>query len=618
MRASRRLARLIGLAALLSVGIWLAHSATPVVRSQTERPFSLPFKDPPGPATWLMAQSYGNTVGAYAQRDTTYRNGQGLHFGIDFSAPCGTELVAMADGVVFGVDVARFGSAPHNLTIDHQELGYATFYGHLLRTPDLTPGQPVKAGEVVALSGDPAETCYGRPHLHLEIRDLSHVRKYNPVTLIQADWDNLALIGAFGQGFERDLEQPRRWQHLDDQPEVIIGGALLNDYVRPWPPDWRQLASAPATARGTPLVSLPAPASSPASAASPKIQMPASSAGSPLELTMGEPPALPIELRQLTRDGCCTRPFWSADSDTVLFIDKPTAEAQLGVWGVALSEPIPTPQLLSTRIGFYSRDMGFMIEVTPGTTVIEQLAPPLGSHRIAPSEETSVRRWTVPAEGRPVLISPGHRQIAWEVADQTLPAERRVSNVWVAQLDGSHPRLTVRLPRGSLVDWITDDQLLVSGRPALSGREQSLYAISLSDSSVRELARAERLRGASISPDGSWLAYFITFQQGHPEMNGLWVMRVDGSQKYRLPPELFGAYQWRDASRLLVIPLRPEAHSHQIWEVDLNTSNVRPLNDPSREPFKIANGDWQVAPDGRSVAFVESRDRNIWVIGLPE
>ncbi len=80
------LSRLASLAVLLSMGIWLGYSATAVVHSQTERPFSLPFKDPPGPATWLMAQAYGNTMGAYTQRDTTYRNGQGIHFGVDFSA----------------------------------------------------------------------------------------------------------------------------------------------------------------------------------------------------------------------------------------------------------------------------------------------------------------------------------------------------------------------------------------------------------------------------------------------------------------------------------------------------------------------------------------------------
>jgi murein DD-endopeptidase MepM/ murein hydrolase activator NlpD len=204
-----------------------------------DRPFGLPFAMPPGPDTWLLGQTYGNTTGAYRQRRATYAAGQGIHFGTDLSAPCGTEVVAMADGVVFAVDALSFGSAPHNLMIDHPDLGYATFYGHLLERPALRSGAIVTRGQVVARTGDPESDCDSRPHLHLEIRDLRHARKYNPVVLVEADWDSLSLIGPFSRGFERDLDDPRRWQHLDDQPESVIGGPLLNDFARPWPPDRR-------------------------------------------------------------------------------------------------------------------------------------------------------------------------------------------------------------------------------------------------------------------------------------------------------------------------------------------------------------------------------------------
>ena len=205
--------------------------------SQTdERPFILPFAEPPGPDTWLMAQTYGNTVGAYFNRNTTYRFSGGIHFGVDFSAPCGTEIVAIADGVVALVDATAYGSLPHNLIIDHPQLGYATLYGHLLERPNLTPGQEVKQGDVVALSGDPEETCFGRPHLHLEIRDYpGRGWKYNPINLIDADWDNLALVGSFRSGFERDLDDPRKWQQLDDQPPAVTGGPILNNFANPWP-----------------------------------------------------------------------------------------------------------------------------------------------------------------------------------------------------------------------------------------------------------------------------------------------------------------------------------------------------------------------------------------------
>jgi murein DD-endopeptidase MepM/ murein hydrolase activator NlpD len=184
-----------------------------------------------------MTQAYGNTVGAYNQRYTTYQAGQGVHFGIDFSAPCGTEVVAVGDGTVVKVDALAHGAAPHNLMIDHPN-GYASFYGHLLQRPDLTVGQSVTAGQVVALSGDPDETCFGRPHLHLEIRDHTYTLAFNPIKFIEADWESLALIGGFSRGFERDLDNPRQWQFLDDQPDIGFWRPLLNDYERPWPPRW--------------------------------------------------------------------------------------------------------------------------------------------------------------------------------------------------------------------------------------------------------------------------------------------------------------------------------------------------------------------------------------------
>ena len=222
--------------------LFLAGSSQAVeaVHAQEQPPFILPFADPPGPSTWLMGQAYGNTVGAYRQRRVFYEAGQGVHFGIDLAAPCGTPIVSIGDGVVSKVDALEHGSAPHNLMIDHAN-GYASFYGHLLERPALQVGQTVKAGEVVAKTGDPDETCTSRPHLHLEIRNAgAYNRAYNPVTLIAADWDTLALFGSFSSGFARDLSAPRQWQTLYDQPEVHFWGPLLNDYENPWPLEWGQ------------------------------------------------------------------------------------------------------------------------------------------------------------------------------------------------------------------------------------------------------------------------------------------------------------------------------------------------------------------------------------------
>jgi Tol biopolymer transport system component len=129
-----------------------------------------------------------------------------------------------------------------------------------------------------------------------------------------------------------------------------------------------------------------------------------------------------------------------------------------------------------------------------------------------------------------------------------------------------------------------------------------------------ELVRGERVRGATLSPDGRWLVYYETF--GDPVGNGLWIVRTDGSERFPLPRELFGAYQWRDSDRLIIVPFEPGAEYHTLWEFSAESGMSRQLTEPGMMPFKIANGDWRVSPNGRRIVFVESNDQNLWLLTL--
>jgi murein DD-endopeptidase MepM/ murein hydrolase activator NlpD len=210
--------------------------AEPWIQSE-DRPFIMPFAGDPGPDSWLFIQAYGNTTFAYRYRNSVYYGGQGLHFGVDLAAPCGTEILAIGDGVVYSVD-SWHGAGPHNLLINHAN-GYASFYGHLLVRASLKPGQRVKAGQVVGLSGDPDRTCNSRPHLHLEIRDSeTHARAYNPITLIEADWERIGQYGGDTVEFQQASEDTRRWTSLFEQPETQFGYPLTNQYELSWPYDW--------------------------------------------------------------------------------------------------------------------------------------------------------------------------------------------------------------------------------------------------------------------------------------------------------------------------------------------------------------------------------------------
>ena len=208
---------------------------TGVARAQGRRPFDLPLAGPSGLATWYVSHPYGNTIYSYYERAGMYESAQGMHMGLDFATPCGTPVLAIGDGNVRSVD-GPGGAAPHNLMIAH-DAGYVSFYGHLLERPALTAGQRVSRGQQVALSGDMLGTCVDSPHLHLEVRDETATRFENPVTLIEADWHGLLLLGPGGPQFARDLDNPLRWQSLDDQPPLQLGGPPLNDYAHSWPDD---------------------------------------------------------------------------------------------------------------------------------------------------------------------------------------------------------------------------------------------------------------------------------------------------------------------------------------------------------------------------------------------
>src|SRR5687767_4573371 len=137
---------------LVTYLLWTIYTTTPTYAQTTDKPFSLPFNTPPGLQTWLLGQHYGNTTGAYNYGKYWYKAGQGLHFGIDFAAPCGTIVTAVADGVVEHVDNFTFGLEPHNIMLGHPDTGYASVYGHLLKRSSLHNGDIVKRGDPVGLT----------------------------------------------------------------------------------------------------------------------------------------------------------------------------------------------------------------------------------------------------------------------------------------------------------------------------------------------------------------------------------------------------------------------------------------------------------------------------------
>jgi Tol biopolymer transport system component len=75
--------------------------------------------------------------------------------------------------------------------------------------------------------------------------------------------------------------------------------------------------------------------------------------------------------------------------------------------------------------------------------------------------------------------------------------------------------------------------------------------------------------------------------------------------------------QWRDANRFVYVPLEINVASHAFYEYDTRTNLARRLTDPQATPFKIANGDWHVSPDGNKIVFLNAQDLNLWLWEFP-
>ncbi len=554
-----------------------AHAQSDVAET-ADKPFILPFAEPSNLDTWLLAQPYGNTTGAYRQRFTTYGLSGGIHFGLDLAAPCGTEIVAIADGIVFAVD-GPFGSPPHNLMIDHPELGYASMYGHLFEAPtNLRPGDVVEQGQVIAFVGDSRDRCYRRPHLHLEIRDLAHVKKYNPIPLIEANWDSLALIGSDGRDFAYDLAAPRKWQSLYDQPEARTAGPIINDFDYVWPIDWEKGAPTP------PVSTIP-------------LQTKVVYTNSLQILLVGQ---------QITAGPCCTQPYW-AGPDEIRFVDQPNAGAALGIWGVDLQESPTTPALVRDRLGVYSPREGFITfpNLTTGLTIVERLF--------------DGRQWEIDTSGENVSFSPNGRNILWTVDEQNVPRDNRLQTMWVSNLSGTNQRQIIQERRIDDIGWLTSTQLLMA-RTFQDSSDVQLFTLStLTGEQEVLIERMPRMRGTALSPNNRYLVYYTVFDPTATN-NGIWLLDLENPTEAPQQLPFFGTYRWRDNDSLIYIPFEPEATTHQFFEYDVVTGQSTLLF-PEDIELIVANNDWQVSPDGSKIVMLAAEGQELgglWVLDLPQ
>ena len=332
-------------------------------------------------------------------------------------------------------------------------------------------------------------------------------------------------------------------------------------------------------------------------------QVPPTLAASPTPLPTPTLTPTPIpELRPLTSDGCCLLPAWSLDSHQVLFIDKPSGAATAGVYAIDIAAGLSQPPQLAGRVGLYSPDRSLAAFAEGTRTIVEKIS--------------TGESWAMPNNGLAVDFAPDDKHLAWEQEGINGPYDERLNDLYLANIDGTDVVRVTRLYGGGLVGWMPQGlSLLFLGRPSLDTHLSTLSVLDLKTNIVADLATAERISGVTISRDGTWVAYFITFDVDKSR-NGIWVERTDGSQSRRL--DQWGAYQWRDDSHLLVIPMRDSADkAFALWQFDAASGESRPLTDAAVTSLDILNGDWRISPNGQYIVYVNNVDRNLWLLKLP-
>jgi murein DD-endopeptidase MepM/ murein hydrolase activator NlpD len=106
---------------------------------------------------------------------------KGYHTGVDYAVPVGTDVLAVADGVI---ENANWGRSYGTQLVQKLDGGWF-IYAHLSSTL-VKPGDKVKEGQVIAKSGNTGNST--GPHLHAELRSKSHWSS-------GTDLDPAALIG---------------------------------------------------------------------------------------------------------------------------------------------------------------------------------------------------------------------------------------------------------------------------------------------------------------------------------------------------------------------------------------------------------------------------------------
>src|SRR5690348_16334593 len=131
--------------------------------------------------------STGYISSGFGRRVDPFTGGEEFHEGIDFAAPAGTRIRAVAAGIVTWAGPRNgYGNM---VQVDHGN-GYATRYGHAYQVL-VHVGETVNRGDALALVGDTGRST--GPHVHFEVLKNGH--EVNPARFVALRAGSTAFTG---------------------------------------------------------------------------------------------------------------------------------------------------------------------------------------------------------------------------------------------------------------------------------------------------------------------------------------------------------------------------------------------------------------------------------------
>src|SRR6266540_6508651 len=127
------------------------------------------------------------------------RDGGRVHKGIDIFAPRGTEVVAVADGIVSYIGDQKLGGHCIWLTTEN---GASFYYAHLDRwAPGLYEGMEVQSGDLLGFVGNTGNALHTPSHLHFGINQNDEMVNPYPLLARATPTQHARLHVELGGGF---------------------------------------------------------------------------------------------------------------------------------------------------------------------------------------------------------------------------------------------------------------------------------------------------------------------------------------------------------------------------------------------------------------------------------